>query len=154
MVIKKKKKANISHPLGKHQEDTRGWGERVRGRGRGVGGSLRQGDPGVFLQAQTWGWEERAAGTPGEDEEEWRDGLWAGAQRGWELAGGAVVGWKESQVGQGWGYVLGSKCDRVCGVLSREASGLIYVLWGCLWQLGEEAVGGTEEPALHLMGQC
>lgn len=61
MVIKKKK-ANISHPLGKHQEDTRGWGERVRGRGRGVGGSLRQGDPGVLLQAQTWGWEERAAG--------------------------------------------------------------------------------------------
>ena len=27
------------------------------------------------------------------------DGLWAGAQQGWELAGAAVVGRKESQVG-------------------------------------------------------
>ena len=27
------------------------------------------------------------------------DGLWAGAQRGWELAGVAEVGRKESQVG-------------------------------------------------------
>lgn len=39
---------------------------------------------------------EGAAGTPGEDEEQRMDGLWAGAQRGWELAG---VGRKESQVG-------------------------------------------------------
>lgn len=42
---------------------------------------------------------EGAAGTPGEDEEERMDGLWAGAQRGWELAGVAEVGRKESQVG-------------------------------------------------------
>lgn len=153
MVIKKKKSKYITPtrqaPRRYKRMRRESQGQRARGWRVSEAGWSGSASPSTDLRVGG-----ESCWTPGEDEEERMDGLWAGAQRGWELAGAALVGWKESQVGQGWGYGLGSKCDRVCGVLSREASGLIYVLWGCLWQLGEEAVGGTEEPALHLTGQC
>ena len=80
------------------------------------------------------GREDRAAGTPGEDG---KSGWWP---VGWSAVRGSWPGW-QCGAGQAWG--------RGFGVLGREAPGLTDVLWGCLWQPGEEAVCGIGEPALH-----
>lgn len=75
------------------------------------------------------GWEDRAAGTPGED-----------GQSGWTARGlergesGSWLGWpwwaegESGGVGQAWGRGFGSKRDRFGEVLGREAPGLTDVL--------------------------
>lgn len=51
-------------------------------------------------------------------------------------------------VSQGWGCGFLSKCDRACGVLWREAPGLIYILQGSLCRWDRTSGTAFHGPAL------